>query len=442
MKSLSERWVSPMNNFFTVVSFTMRNKLRAKSFVVTTIIIAALLCIGVNLPYIISKFNSDSGPDKIGYIQGNVASVTEPLKAYLAAPVDGGEAELELVGYADQGSPEANEQSLKAAIGSKEIKGYILVSDAAADDFPSVAYKSESMFDSSITGALRTALQAVKQEQVISNAGLTEQQKALLLAPVKIESAQISVTDEGAGKTAEQQGLALGFVYVMIILLFIGIFVTSQLIATEITAEKSSRVMEILVTSVAPLKQMFGKITGMFLVGLLQITVYVIVFVVNVSMPHNKSLLSGWNLNLADIDPRLYIFGLIFYLTGYFLYSTLCAAVGSIVSRTEDLAQAMTPITILSMAGFYIGIFGMSSPDSTLVQVASFIPFFTPYAMFLRIGLTDPAWWEIGLSLGLLVVTILVLGWISAKIYRTGVLMYGKRPSFKELRKAMKAYKV
>ncbi len=431
-----------MNNFFTVVSFTMRNKLRAKSFVVTTIIIAALLCIGVNLPYIISKFNSDSGPDKIGYIQGNVASVTEPLKAYLAAPVDGGEAKLELVGYEDQGSPEANEQSLKAAVGSKEIKGYILVSEVAADDFPSVAYKSESMFDSSITGALRTALQAVKQEQVISNAGLTEQQKALLLAPVKIESAQISVTDDGAGKTAEQQGLALGFVYVMIILLFIGIFVTSQLIATEITAEKSSRVMEILVTSVAPLKQMFGKITGMFLVGLLQITVYVIVFVVNVSMPHNKSLLSGWNLNLADIDPRLYIFGLIFYLTGYFLYSTLCAAVGSIVSRTEDLAQAMTPITILSMAGFYIGIFGMSSPDSTLVQVASFIPFFTPYAMFLRIGLTDPAWWEIGLSLGLLVVTILVLGWISAKIYRTGVLMYGKRPSFKELRKAMKAYKV
>lgn len=430
-----------MNKFFTVVSFTMRNKLRTKSFIVTTIVIAALLSIGVNLPYIISQFKGDSGPDRIGYIQGNAAQVTEPLQAYFTATVDG-EAELELVAYADQGSLEANEQSLKEAIGSKEIKGYILVSEEAPDGFPAVAYKSESMFDSSITGALRTALQAIKQEQVISNAGLSAQQKALLLAPVVIESAQISVSDNGAGKTADQQALAMGFVYVMIILLFMGIFVTSQLIATEITAEKSSRVMEILVTSVAPLKQMFGKITGMFLVGLLQIAVYVAVFLVNVSMPHNTSLLAGWNLNLGDIDPQLYAFGLIFYLTGYFLYATLCAAVGSIVSRTEDLAQAMMPITVLAMAGFYIGIFGMSSPDSTLVQVASFIPFFTPFAMFLRIGLTDPAWWEIGLSLGLLLATIMILGWISAKIYRTGVLLYGKRPTFKELRKAMKAYKV
>ncbi|WP_028563787.1 ABC transporter permease [Paenibacillus pinihumi] len=429
-----------MNNFMAVVGFTLRNKLRTKSFVVITIIIAVILSIGVNLPYIISQFKSEEGATQVGYIASNIPEVAEPLKAYLGANEG---SKVQLVSYPDAGSQDANEQALKQAIKDGKIKGYIVLEEDAATGFPKVTYKSENMMESGITGALRTALQAVKTENVIKDAGLSDAQKALLLMPIQIEAAQISVTDNvGTGKTVEQQGLAMGFVYAMIIVLFMGIFVTSQMIATEITAEKSSRVMEILVTSVAPLKQMFGKITGMFLVGLLQIVVYIVVFLVNVSLPHNKALLAGWNLNFGDLDPMLYVYALIFYLTGYFLYSTLCAAVGSIVSRTEDLAQAMMPVTMLAMVGFYIGIFGMTAADSTLVKVASFIPFFSPFAMFLRIGLTEPAWWEIVLTLGLLAVTIFVLGWISAKIYRTGVLMYGKRPTFKELRKAMKAYKV
>jgi len=94
------------------------------------------------------------------------------------------------------------------------------------------------------------------------------------------------------------------------------------------------------------------------------------------------------------------------------------------------------------MIGFYIGIFGLANPGSTIVIVASYIPFFTPFIMFLRIGLTDPAIWEVALGFGILIVSILAAGWLSAKIYRTGVLMYGKRPSIKELIKAMKAYKI
>ncbi|MBJ6362844.1 ABC transporter permease [Paenibacillus sp. GCM10012307] len=429
-----------MNNFMAVVSFTLRNKMKTKSFIVTTIIIAVILSIGVNLPYIISQFKSEGGATKVGYTLSNLPEVTEPLKTYF----DTNEGtNIHLVSYPDQGSQEGNEQVLKQGIKDGEISGYILLEEDAAAGFPKVTYKSESLMESSVTRTLRTGLQAVKVDYVIKDAQLSDAQKNLLLMPVQIEAAQISVMDNtGTGKTVEQQGLAMGFVYAMIIVLFMGIFITSQLIATEITAEKSSRVMEILVTSVAPLKQMFGKITGMSLVGLLQIVVYILVFLINVSLPHNKDLLAGWNLNLGDIDPLLYVYALVFYLTGYFLYSTLCAAVGSMVSRTEDLAQAMMPITMLALAGFYIGIFGMSSPDSMLIKTASFIPFFSPFAMFLRIGLTTPAWWEIVLSLALLAAAIFVLGWISAKIYRTGVLMYGKRPTFKELRKAMKAYKV
>ncbi|MFC3341714.1 ABC transporter permease [Paenibacillus abyssi] len=414
--------------------------MRTKSFLITTAIIAIILSIGVNLPYIISQFNKDE-PANIGFIETNAPEVTGPLKAYYEGMENPG---LKLISYPDTGSGEANEEALRQAIISGDIKGYILFESNEAVGFPKVFYKSEGLMDMGTSGTLSAALQTIKTDAVLQEAGLTEAQELLLRSPIEIETTQISLTDAavGEGKSADQQGLAMGFVYAMMILLFMGIFVTSQLIATEITAEKSSRVMEILVTSVSPLTQMFGKIFGMFLIGIMQIGVYVAVFVINVTLPHNVEMLEGLNINFADIDPSLYVFAVIFYLTGYFLYSTLFAAVGSIVSRTEDLAQALMPITFLSMGGFYIGIFGMTSPTATFVEITSFIPFFAPFAMFLRIGLTDPAFWEIALSLGLLVACILLFGWLSAKIYRTGVLMYGKRPSFKELRKAMKAYKV
>jgi ABC-2 type transport system permease protein len=119
----------------------------------------------------------------------------------------------------------------------------------------------------------------------------------------------------------------------------------------------------------------------------------------------------------------------------------LYAAVGSLISRTEDLAQSVLPVTFLMLGSFYIGIFGLSNPTAGFVTAMSFVPFFTPLIMFLRIGMTDPAIWEIAVSIAGLLVTIVIVGWLSAKMYRVGVLMYGKKPSFKEVFKAMMAYR-
>ncbi|MGV2644575.1 ABC transporter permease, partial [Clostridium perfringens] len=127
------------------------------------------------------------------------------------------------------------------------------------------------------------------------------------------------------------------------------------------------------------------------------------------------------------------------YILGYFLYAMLYAAIGSIVSRTEDLGHAVMPITMLSLVAFYIAIFSLSAPNSMLMKVSTYIPFISPTTILVRIGLGSIPFWEILLSLAILIVSILVFGWLAAKIYRTGVLMYGKRPTFKELRKAMKA---
>lgn len=426
-----------MSSFLTVVGFTVKNKLRTKAFLITTLVIALILSVGANLPYIIQKFSNDE-PNKIGYLAGSEPDITGPLQAHFDQME---EPSLVMVPIEAD-----NEAVMRKALEEGDIDGYILLTANEAAGFPDIVYKSDSLLEMSVSGQLASVLQAQKIEGVLGELNLTAEQQQMLNTPVSITTVNITagagVGGGDEGKTKEQQGLAIGVVYVLIIMLFMAVIITGQLIATEITAEKSSRVMEILVTTVAPLKQMFGKIIGMLVVGLTQIAIYVAVFLININLPHNQKMLEGFNINLADIDPMLIVYAVLFYLMGYFLFATLFAAVGSIVSRTEDLGQAVMPITFLSLAGFYIGMFSIATPDAALVKITSFIPFFTPYSMFLRIGLGSPALWEIWLSIALLAVAILFFGWLSAKIYRTGVLMYGKRPSLKELRKAMKAYKV
>lgn len=429
------------NSLFTVTAFTVRNKLRSKAFVVTSLIIAILLSVVINLPYIISLFQSNK-PVAIGVIE-NPSGIAEQLERFYDGQEESG---IRIVRYQEQGSRDANEAFLKNKVAGNEIKGFLEFTEDKAAGFPKVVYKSESVMNAGMTGKLQAALQSVKTDLVAQDF-LTKEQLAKIVAPVNLGHVQISTTGSGAGtvgqgKTESQIQVATGMVYALIILLFMGVMITGQLIATEITAEKSSRVMEILVTSVAPLTQMFGKILGMFIVGISQIALLAAVAVINIMLPHNVKAVQDMHLSLGDIPPSLLGYAAIFYLLGFFLYSTLFAAVGSIVSRTEDLGQAIMPISFLSMAGFYIAIFGLTSPNAPFIAAMSFVPFFTPFIMFLRIGLSDPALWQVWLSIGALVLTILLMGWLSAKIYRTGVLMYGKRPSFKELRKAMKAYKV
>jgi ABC-2 type transport system permease protein len=430
------------NGFLTVMGFTIRNKFRSKSFLITSAVLVLLVIVGSNMPYIISKFQSDK-PSEIGMVAGDVA--TRLGQFYEAQGKE--KAEVIVRQYPDQGSAAANETAMKERISSGEIKGYLeLGAVDVASGFPKVAYKSKATIDFGFTNKLQSGLQYVKNQDAAKDLPAATLQK--LMAPVTIDSVQISTTDGGAGsvgkdgKTAREVQLATGMVYILVIVLFMGVMITGQLIATEITAEKSSRVMEVLITSVSPLKQMFGKIVGMLIVGLSQILLIAGVALINLTLPHNIDTLKNLDINLGDIDPLLIVFAVVFYLLGYFLYSTLYAAVGSIVSRTEDLGQAVMPLTLFSLAGFYLAIFGLTTPNATYVVVSSFIPFFSPFLMFMRIGLTDPAWWEVALSLAILCGTIFGLGWLSAKIYRTGVLMYGKRPTLKELRKAMKAYKV
>ncbi|MFD3261462.1 ABC transporter permease [Paenibacillus lentus] len=430
-----------MNKMLPIINFTFSNKVRTKSFLVTTIIFAVLISIGIHVPYLIQLFSgNDSTGSQIGLVYGSQAEIAESLEAYIDKQPD---AKITFVKY-----EQVNEQALVNDFENGRIKGYLEFGEAEGLQFPKVIYtsKKESMAWS-LQSALQPALENVKMQYVTQGSSLTDEQIAAISTPVVIE-------EQKAGKAAEADNAASSeeiaetaainyvIVYGLIVLFFMTNMMTGNMIAAEVTSEKSSRIMEILVTSVSPLIQMFGKILGMFLIGLLQIVIFIAVVAVNLALPYNQASLGEFDLNLSQINLEILIVGLIFYILGYFLYATLYAAIGSIVSRTEDLGQAVMPITMLSLAAFYVAMFSLSSPNSLLLKVCSYIPFVSPVTILLRFGVGDASFLEVGLSLVILLAAIFFFSWLAAKIYRTGVLLYGKRPTLKELRKAMKAYKI
>ncbi|WP_058830561.1 ABC transporter permease [Paenibacillus polymyxa] len=439
-----------MNRLGTVIGFTFRQKARTKSFIITTLVLALLITVGMNLPYLISLFKGEgaggSGTtaaehQRLGLIAGSQTEVANQLEQFTKEQSNPAAI---WVRYDSVQAP-AMQQALK----NGKLKGYVRFTEPAAkgDTFPKVEYVSvEKEPSPAVITLVQTGLQEAKVKAIMGNKSLTSDQIREISTPVMVDSKEVDSPSESGGAVGTEEKetsmINYGLVYVLMILFFTSSMMTGNMIAAEVTSEKSSRVMEILITSVSPLTQMFGKIIGIFLVGLLQIAVFAAVVCANLMLPHNNVILSSAGLDLSQLNIAVLGYGLIFYILGYFLYAVLFAAVGSIVSRTEELGQAIMPITVLSLAAFYIGIFNIAAPDTIFVKVAGYIPFFSPTVMLLRIGLERASLLEIWLSLAILVASILLFGWLAAKIYRTGVLMYGKRPSFKELRKAMKAYKI
>lgn len=426
-----------MNKMGTIIGFTFKNKVRTKSFMITTLILVLLLSIGMNLPYIIDQFKGDSAKSEVTQIaviaeEGN--QVAELLKAYTAPE---GMPQAKIVQYAS-----AEDAELKKALDEETVEGYVTFAEPTGEGLPPVTYHSN---DGELNGDVQVYLQNALQQantQFIVGDKLTSEQIAAMSTPVQITTQQLNAG--GGSESSQEDTPAINYiiVYAMLMLFFMSIMMTGNMIAAEITSEKSSRIMEILITSASPLAQMFGKVIGVFLVGILQIGIFVAAIVVNLTLPHNATVLADFDLDLGQLNINLLLYGFVLYVLGYFLYALMYAAVGSIVSRTEDLGQAVMPIMMLGFVAFYVPLFSISNADTLVVKIASYVPFTSPLTMLLRIGVGEVAIWQVIVSLLILLVTTFIFGWLATKIYRTGVLMYGKRPSIKEIRKAMKAYKI
>ncbi|RBW69345.1 ABC transporter permease [Bacillus taeanensis] len=411
-----------MNKFLTVLFHTYITRIKMKSFIITTLITILFLFGVVNLPTIINTFD-DNKQDKIAVLD-QTNELFEPLREQLKTNEN-----LELVDY------KKSEAEAKEEVEKEVYKGYFILS-YSEDGLPKGTYKSSIVAEQTAVSELEQALQQVKAMLVTHQLGLDSAALAKIYEPVSFKAEALQ---KGA-KTEEELDQARVVVYILLFLLYISVMFYGTMIATEVATEKSSRVMEILISSVSPVKQMFGKIFGVALVGLTQYLLILLGgFLAVQSVLRKESESSDFLifLNFDELPVLVIVYAVVFFLLGYLLFATLFAMLGSLVTRVEEVNQLVSPVTMIVVAAFIIAMFGLGNPNSPIITITSFIPFFTPMIMFLRIGMLNISSWEIGLSIGLLILTIVLLGIIGAKIYRGGVLLYGKSASLKDIKRAL-----
>lgn len=230
------------------------------------------------------------------------------------------------------------------------------------------------------------------------------------------------------------------YAYIMIFALYMVILIYGQMVATNVASEKSSRAMELLITSVNPTSMIFGKVVSSCLAGLIQlVAVFGTAFVCyNI----NKSYLSDIDIvaSIFNMPVHILIYMLVFFLLGFFLYAFLYGAIGSTASKLEDINTSVMPVTFLFIIAFIIDVFSLASGsvDSVLMKICSYIPFTSPIVMFTRITMSTVPLYEILISIAILIVSVIGVGFVSAKIYRAGVLLYGTTPKLSTIIKAIK----
>lgn len=308
-------------------------------------------------------------------------------------------------------------------------------------------------------------------EQTITTKLQTLKRKRLGIDIEKLNSSKVSVDVNLSNFSGERtskliNGLKIGFGIAAGYLLMMLIIIYGNMVMRSVIEEKTSRIIEIIISSVKPFQLMLGKVIGTASAGLLQFFIWsVVLFVLmivsslvfGVDLTSNVSSMQGsseqieviktavendtqfiikefWRLPIASMF-FLFIF---YFLGGYLLYSSIYAAIGAAVDNETDTQQFMLPVILPLMLGVYIGFSSViGDPHGTIATVFSMIPFTSPIVMLMRIPFGVP-WWEIAISMTLLIITFLVVLWLAAKIYRVGILMYGKKPTYKELYKWMK----
>ncbi|MDD2375077.1 MAG: ABC transporter permease [Eubacteriales bacterium] len=408
--------------FFTVMKFEFMTYLRNKVYVGITLAVVILMAIGLSLPAIISTVQ-DMGVDFSSDDEPTVSDTIYVVDKTGQAPDTEWFAQLSDTNLWETATEDKIDE-IKTRIDEKNASGLLIINEA--DDYTWVIRRM-GMMESGMPAQFQTALGQYYRALFLSEQGLDETAIMSALQEPQLEIVEIV---EESGKSMEQTYF---YTYLLLFLLYMTVMMYGQLVATSVASEKSNRAMEMLITSAKPMNLMFGKVIGSGLAGLAQISVMLIT--AGVFYKINEAHLEAISIikSVFSMPPQIIFYTILFYITGYFVYAFLYGALGSLASRTEDINTSIMPIILIFMVAFFIAFYGMMSPETPLLTVASFIPFVSPMAMFVRISMTEVPIWQIVVSVALMFATIWGTGWLAAKIYRIGILMYGKPPKIKDL---------
>ncbi len=410
-----------MKQFKKIFGFEFRYYLKNKIFVGVTVLLVAVLAIVMFFPRISESFTSDKedaapAERETMLVKALYPEQSDAVKELFSASFTDYDVQL----------TDESEDAIKEKVKSEQAKcAFVLTSDRSYTYY----VNNLSMYDTN-TSVADGVLTTVYQINSMISGGMSPVQAA------ETASVQIDGKVENLGVDQMQNYF---YTYIMIFALYMVILLYGQMVATNVATEKSSRAMELLITSANPTSMMFGKVLASCLAGLLQIVAVfgssILFYTLNESYWSDSFIISS----IFDMPPELFIYMIVFFILGFLIYAFLYGAVGSTVSKLEDINTAVMPITLLFIAGFFVVVFSFSSGniDTGLMKVCSYIPFTSPMAMFTRLAMSTVPWYETAVSIAILAVSVIGTGVISAKIYRIGVLLYGTSPKLGSILKSV-----
>jgi ABC-2 type transport system permease protein len=320
---------------------------------------------------------------------------------------------------------EQSRTDLMAKIKADEVDAYLIVPQSLDQQFE---FRSRKGGDFVTNDTFTDALNAAVRSERLAEANINEERLTELSAKVKIDAKGIDET--GAERDTTGTFIAAFAIGLMI---YVTLAIYGQVIMGAVVEEKETRIAEILFSSARPFDLMFGKLVGVGLAGLTQLSIWLTSAVVILGVAASQADL-GPILGLAPkITPFMLILFLIFFLLGFFIYASIFALIGSMVTSMQEGSQFAFPPVLIMLAGFYFSFAVVRDPNSTLSVLVSMAPFLAPITMPVRILAEMPPFWQIGVAILVNVAAIAVLVWIAARVYRVGMLMYGKRATIPEV---------
>lgn len=327
----------------------------------------------------------------------------------------------------DRGSLDDLKRTLNERVRKNELDGYLVIPN-------DILAEGKAEFYGRNTGDIftRETVQerlgnAVREERLaeknIDRRVLREVNRRVVLSSTKI-------SEKGEEKVS---GSGFMMVFTFGLLIYISVLLYGQIVLGAVIEEKETRIAEILFSSMRSFPLMMGKLVGVSLVALTQLSIWGLAFLIFALFGVSMLAAQGMPVTLPQIPPMILIYFVLYFLLGYFIYATIYALIGSMVTTTQEGGQLAMPVILMLVAGFYFAFPIIRSPNSSLAFWASMFPFFAPITMLVRIVTETPPVWQIALSLGIGFATVVGLTWIASRIYRVGMLMHGKKASIPEV---------
>ena len=415
-----------MRKLRLIVKREYLTRVKTKGFIIGTIIVPL---IGVAFCLlIIFLVNHKPTQSMRLVIVDNSGTLAQAITHGLDAKLDNGQPEFSIVETIVQpASPDAVQQDLRARINSEKLDAYLWIPKDPSQSFE-LHMRNPDNF--SLIGPLSGAVDQAVISSRLSERGVHLDDIKDILRGTDLKLLKVSETGESVEK-----GQSIGIAIALVVLLYTALLMYGIITMRSVLEEKTTRTMEVLISAVRPFELLCGKILGVAAAAFTQFAIWMIstALLFSYGALAAAGMGQGSALSGVHVPISLVLYAGVFFVGGYFLYSSMFAAVGSACSNEQDAQQlqwvAMAPLVFCMVIYSVV----LNDPTSTISVVLSEIPFFSPVLMALRISLQTPPWWQIALSLALLFLTTVGTIYASAKIYRAGILMYGKRPSLVEM---------